>query len=974
MESDPQKVVVNYSEVEEDELRQIGAKKNDDRWALCLSGGGIRSATFSLGVLQGLAANGWLERFHYLSTVSGGGYIGSWLSSWMARTSPQTVLTELRATSMPSSPEPVPVARLRSYSNYLSPVGGFSTDFFTLVSIFLRNLLLNWLVFIPLLAATVLFPSVYMSALVWVADFEWWELFLMAELAVLTLVIGIAYTMADLPEDVATSSPTPGAPPPSQRKKLLTPADQFALKCFAPIALAALLLSWIGYRAGQQNTWRLWHFALGGALAHLVGCVSGLNWRSSRGLAPKSGGHALSDGLFIVAAGAIGGAVVYCLSQLTGWLASGSNSAQLYATVALPALIFVFWLITTVYVAFVRRVTTEMDREWWARSGAWWLRLSIAWLAGFVLVIYGPRGVADLIPWENIGPKSVVTGSGALGIVTSLIGYFSHSATQLKERAETLAARVGVNLLELSAIVFIILLIVGMSYVMGETAISLEGRLAWPRGIATLALFVALIVFGAGMSAFVGANTFSLHSMYGNRLVRAYLGASNSQRHPHWFTGFDPGDNVYMSELKTRICKPLHIVNIALNLVKVSDSRLEWQQRKAASFTVSPLHSGSAELGYARSESYAGENGISLARAMTISGAAASPNMGYHSAAPVAFVMSLFNVRLGWWLPNPGRAGLSVRQESEPETNLVPLLTEALADTAGTTKYVYLSDGGHFENLGLYEMVRRRCRHIVVVDATCDWKFEFGDLEDAIRKIRVDLGISIEFPHGLPDPKAAPRVRKHYALGIVNYADVDGKNEQSGHICYIKPVLCGDEPLDVRRYAGQHAGKTGAFPHQSTVDQFFNEAQFESYRMLGRKSVDRLLDRMWDEEVVWSEPQQTESGTTTEPDSPAVPGPTVPERNAANALSSLGQGALIASAISVGGVLGVTGTVALKDNTLRLAPGSVVALDATDRKAAVFQFEIPAGSFSPGLYTCQINIIDAAAGKFAFPRLAFYVR
>jgi hypothetical protein len=298
--------------------------------------------------------------------------------------------------------------------------------------------------------------------------------------------------------------------------------------------------------------------------------------------------------------------------------------------------------------------------------------------------------------------------------------------------------------------------------------------------------------------------------------------------------------------------------------------------------------------------------------------------MGYHSAAPVAFVMSLFNVRLGWWLPNPKFPDTTVLRQSEPATNLRPLLTEALADTTGTTPFVYLSDGGHFENLGLYEMLRRRCRHIVVVDASCDWKFEFGDLEDAIRKIRIDLGISIEFPHGLPDPKAARHVRKHYALGVVNYADVDGQEALQGHICYIKPVLCGDEPIDVRRYATQHAGKTGAFPHQSTADQFFNEAQFESYRMLGRKSVEGLFDRKgrWPEEAVWSEREQTESRAIPEPGtlaatpSPGILGATPSHGQAAavlgaaNALSSLGQGALIASAITVGGVLGVTGTVA----------------------------------------------------------------
>ena len=188
--------------------------------------------------------------------------------------------------------------------------------------------------------------------------------------------------------------------------------------------------------------------------------------------------------------------------------------------------------------------------------------------------------------------------------------------------------------------------------------------------------------------------------------------------------------------------QPFHIVNIALNLV--SGANYAWQERKAAPFTVSPLHSGSWYIGYRSSAKYGDpDDGISLGTAVAISGAAASPNMGYHSSPAVSFLMTLFNVRLGWWLGNP-RADRSVWSEAGPIYMVAPLLQELFGLTNWDNPNIYLSDGGHFDNLGLYEMVLRRCRLIVVSDASADPNFEFFDLGMAIRKIRIDLGVEIE--------------------------------------------------------------------------------------------------------------------------------------------------------------------------------------------------------------------------------------
>src|SRR5262249_3875394 len=137
--------------------------------------------------------------------------------------------------------------------------------------------------------------------------------------------------------------------------------------------------------------------------------------------------------------------------------------------------------------------------------------------------------------------------------------------------------------------------------------------------------------------------------------------------------------------------------------------------------------------------------GLSLGTAIALSGAAGGPRLGYHTSPATSFLMMLFNVRLGLWLPNPATASTYDLSRAKPPNALVTLFRELVGLSSDQDKAVYLSDGGHFENLGLYEMVRRRCRHIVVVDAGADPNAEFGDLGNAVHKIRVDHNIAIVF-------------------------------------------------------------------------------------------------------------------------------------------------------------------------------------------------------------------------------------
>jgi hypothetical protein len=343
-------------------------------------------------------------------------------------------------------------------------------------------------------------------------------------------------------------------------------------------------------------------------------------------------------------------------------------------------------------------------------------------------------------------------------------------------------------------------------------------------------------------------------------LIRAFLGASRQkeQRRANLFTGFDREDDLPMYKLMEGRdhagTKLFPVVNQTLNLV--SGDNMAWQQRKAESFTVTPLHAGSSRLAYRPSRHFGGRDGIYLGTAAAISGAAVSSNMGHYTSSSIlAFVLTLLNMRLGWWLGNPRHDKTWTR--SCPKLAVGPIVREALGLTHDRGKYVYLSDGGHFENLGLYEMVLRRCHLIVVCDAGQDENLQHSDLGAAIRKIRIDLGIPIEFTSMpvLPgvDGKGEGR---YFGIGTIRYSCVDSTwkmlmkgekpsstkdqdfTEPDGHIIVIKAGLRGDEPRDVLEYASANHN----FPHESTGDQFYSESQFESYRVLGSRIIEDSPD------------------------------------------------------------------------------------------------------------------------------------
>ncbi len=268
---------------------------DNELWGLCLSGGGIRSATFALGILQGLAVVKLLPRFHYLSTVSGGGYIGSWLSSWASRhpRGIDGVVDDLNKAADGKKIEADPLWYLRSYTSYLNPrLGLFSADTWTLVSTYLRNLLLNWLVLVPLFWALVMTPKIGLSlARMLPSDVVTGYLFqhrlLAAQgalvLGCLGLLIGMTYIFAALAEKLSgavTMRAGPGGP-----VKVKT-QGQFIVFCLVPIMSAALMLplAWAWYPPAALPHGLMWEIPLVGVVLRFLASSSsfGLAWMRGR--------------------------------------------------------------------------------------------------------------------------------------------------------------------------------------------------------------------------------------------------------------------------------------------------------------------------------------------------------------------------------------------------------------------------------------------------------------------------------------------------------------------------------------------------------------------------------------------------------------------------------------------------------------------------------------------------------------------
>lgn len=888
-------------ELEVDGIKRIG---------LALSGGGIRSATFSLGVLQRMAMRDTLKEIDMLSTVSGGGYMGAFLSAWIHRSpSPQQVWNELKRCPENNQTEPPQVQWLRRYSNYLTPrVGALSLDALTVAATYLRNVALNMCVLVAFVAAIVVVPLFIVAPVQILLDH--------ASLARAgTAIFGLTALVA------CFIQLSPGA---RQRWPRVTRPLLVYATVIAPGFLTALFGAAFLVSVDDNAPWvRACLFTMAGIVATMAVTQAAL-----RRLGPVSSSPVVSSFRFAVYAPATAIVVAVGFLMLAGlnhaWnsrLATAENAALMLVFGA-PLLVGVVAVSVTLWIGLLGRDYPEMYREWWSRVGGAAIAVGAVWIAWCALATYVPM---YLPAWLTIlgGWRNHIIAAGWIGSLATAIGLVrSLSGNATSGKTLPIRANIAAILATVVLVMLVIAIACGVFALMQwNTPILPQGNgfvdvthwvcctthvpaptpafaalhflpAAW---MVLLASAVTAVVFGWR----VDINRFSLHDMYKNRLIRCYLGASNQMRKPNLFTGFDPNDDIALADLaplqpvdpapvggsaaqrapandiplNAEPQRPFPIFNTALNLVHGSE--LAWQERKSALFVLTPTFCGynlapasgdkplfarpctqivgaAPEQAFRPTALYAdnasrsemsayrtagpqnlpanidnGERtGFTIGMAMATSGAAVSPNMGANTQPALAMLMTFFNIRLGRWCPNPGKQDW---RRAGPRSNLAWLIAEASGNTNERRNFVYLSDGGHFENTAVYELVRRRCSHIVMVDAGADPARAFEDLGNLIRKVRVDLGAEIELKLNDLYALKTGRSTAGFVRGQVTYAT---NNERAtGKILLIKPTLGKDrlEPADVYNYA--RGDET--FPQQTTLDQWFDESQFEAYRCLG---------------------------------------------------------------------------------------------------------------------------------------------
>ena len=892
-----------------------------DLIGLAFSGGGIRSATFCLGVIQGLASRQLLRLVDYLSTVSGGGYIGSWLSSWAyyfreqsphrqiaemekelaadahnpgVHTEPklmhhlrgynnQIVEIERELNEQPhhigDPPEPRQVQFLRKYSNYLTPrMGVLSGDTLAFAGTYVRNVMLNQIILVSALMAWLAVPRILSLAMEqWAGDYA---VEVSVGLAILSL-IWICYHIA------RNLNPKTYDSPAGVLYKVAAPHVLFCfLSAYVLWQMVTGKVEWGTILLQSSWSGRLLVIGVVAAIFFVLWVVAILLTPQPASPVPErvhETGSAIppppsvtpservlaatrwSPAIWATLAGLVAGTSVLVGSHI---FARWPDDAQDLLTFGVPLGTAMVLVVGVIHVGLIGRAFRDSVREWWARMGGLVVGIAIYWFAICLVTLFVPGWLVHLWHWlwgDHHGFNLLIKTLGSLGITGAVTGWigvtlrglFVAKSARTGGPTESSGSSLDDLMVRVAPTVFAVGLIILLSCVLYkiEPRIMNANLVHGPNAPWLQLAVFALLLYGLSrlLGARVDVNEFSLHCAYRNRIVRCYLGATNPWRKPQMFTGFDEKDNIFLHWLLL-LGAPFHILNCTLNVVKGKELAL--QARKARSFAFTPLYSGfdyqddqqpsdpktgtpiSAEAkvpaaGQTKTTASAYRltkhcswnslyPGARLGSAMAISGAAVSPNMGHYSTGPMSFLLTVFGARLGFWLGNPRHK--KDWESGYPRSSWRALMSELTGSTNDDGAEVYLSDGGHFDNLGVYELVRRRCRLIISVDAGADPDYVCGDLASVVEKCRVDFrtDIKIDVSH------AGRNADVPFFRGDIYYPG-DALEKPSGTLIYLKPCLIPKLPQDVLAYARQHA----SFPHQSTVDQFFDESQFESYRALG---------------------------------------------------------------------------------------------------------------------------------------------
>jgi hypothetical protein len=723
-----------------------------DSTGLALSGGGIRSAAFCLGALQSLAVTGvagaapgtrsLFDQVDYLSTVSGGGYVGSAVTAAMA--SPTATSQKFPFVEFGRFDDEPSVGHLRDFSNYLFPRG--SSSLADMISVVLRGLATN-------------------------------VVFILAGILFFAMLTVLAY-----PDFVQVQ----------------------AHGSFLP-RLAAGDLQWLGILTGlAERVGRSGPFLLTEVLLAIFGLYL-IVWAILRSR-PALDFGAVTDGLF---------------SDVRGVFVRGGR-------------LFVFAV----------AVAAFFDVQPFALHGFQWIAThSIRQAAEYFAMVTAPfAGIVALFSnrlSEFLKANSFKTGAGAL-------------TKRILAHALVFAAAAVLPILLWLAYLWVSA--AGMPH-SGVFLPGCSGKGCWlwnPYMHGPLQSYFWLWLFFFLTTLLFAPNANSLHQPYRDKLSKAFLFNPANRA----TQGRDSGDllprgHIELNELAPATGGPYHLINAAINLQgSVQANR---RGRNASFFLFSPKFVGSEVTDFAPIELVQkADPHIDLGTAMAISGAAVSSNMGSSSVRALSPTLALLNIRLGYWMKNPKhiissdggeRITLWTRLKGLFKTYL---FNEMFGQLDENQPLVYLTDGGHIENLGLYSLLKRHCRLIIVVDGEADPLLTFHALSICERYARIDLGVRLDVPwqqiadvgnaatvlakDGKPIPTTGG---PHCTVGSILYP-----GGEHGVLLYVKASLTGDEP----DYVVDYKMRNPTFPHESTGDQFFSEEQFEAYRALGFHALDGFLN------------------------------------------------------------------------------------------------------------------------------------
>jgi hypothetical protein len=407
---------------------------------------------------------------------------------------------------------------------------------------------------------------------------------------------------------------------------------------------------------------------------------------------------------------------------------------------------------------------------------------------------------------------------------------------------------------------------------------NLGGTAWWLTGGALT--FAALAIGWLG-----NVNLTGLHRFYRDRLMEAFLPTEPNTNEP--ITAKDShawlADGFGLHEACRRgHAGPYHLINANVVLADSADDM--YRGRGGDGFILAPLYSGSDATGWRLTSEWikfdrakAGFLGkllypviepmrrMTLATAMSISGAALNPRTGtngrgFTRSGLLSFVMSLLNLRLGYWAPNPKAEAGKTKRTLKPWTAWYPpnfihpgILHGLFAyGHDEDSRWIELTDGGHFDNIGLYELVRRRVPNIIVIDGTTDPSISLSSFSNSYERARNDFDVTIDimnYPMNFNDmmpgsARPSTMVKKKYrlaergfAIGTIEYPAANGHKKQTGYLFYVNTVLTERLPANLYSYRAEHKD----FPDEPLEDQYFDEQQFEAYRELGFEIVWDML-------------------------------------------------------------------------------------------------------------------------------------